>query len=346
MKKKACMQTVADEIGCTRMTVSLALRNDPVIPEQTRTRIRDMANKLGYRPNPLVSALMAQRAGRRGDGTGTVMGMLVYSRQARWWENNRYFGPMVHGFEKRAFELGYRTEAFMAASPDLPPKRLHKILTARNIRALMVLPMPPENKRAELPWEHYVAATMGTSLEYPQMDRVTGDSFKDTWTALEKIQTLGYERPGFVVPEETSFRNAHHYLAAFLAFQKITPRMAGVPPLITKQQKDAKLISTWVKKHRPDVIVGPNDLRDVLALLKLKCPEEIGLISLTDGNEATGLSGINDNTAIVGIRAAELLAAQLYRNAFGLPAHPSKLLVPGDWIEGKTTRHRQKTTRQ
>ena len=52
------MQDVADAAQVHRTTVSLALRRDPRIPTATRERVERHAAKLGYRANPLVSALM------------------------------------------------------------------------------------------------------------------------------------------------------------------------------------------------------------------------------------------------------------------------------------------------
>ena len=54
------MLAVAERAGFSRATVSRALRNHPGIPEATRQRVVDAAAALGYRPNPLVAALMAQ----------------------------------------------------------------------------------------------------------------------------------------------------------------------------------------------------------------------------------------------------------------------------------------------
>ena len=52
------MQQVAVHAGVSRSAVSLALQHHPSIPASTRERIRAAAQELGYRPNPLVTALM------------------------------------------------------------------------------------------------------------------------------------------------------------------------------------------------------------------------------------------------------------------------------------------------
>ena len=65
MTPKPIMEDVARAVGYSRATVSLALRGDASIPEKTRQRIAKVAEKLGYRTNPLVSALMSLQRQRR-----------------------------------------------------------------------------------------------------------------------------------------------------------------------------------------------------------------------------------------------------------------------------------------
>ena len=50
------------------MTVSLALRRAPRISAATRERVLAAAERLGYRRNPLVAALMADLRGKKARG--------------------------------------------------------------------------------------------------------------------------------------------------------------------------------------------------------------------------------------------------------------------------------------
>lgn len=66
------MQDVATAAGVDRTTVSLALRNHPRISLATRKRVQQVADELGYRTHPLVSALMTYRANRENPTGGGV----------------------------------------------------------------------------------------------------------------------------------------------------------------------------------------------------------------------------------------------------------------------------------
>src|SRR5947209_15920972 len=64
--RQITLRDIAAKAGVSVMTVSRALRNHPNLASDTRARILQLADRLGYRPNPMVSALMRYRgAGRR-----------------------------------------------------------------------------------------------------------------------------------------------------------------------------------------------------------------------------------------------------------------------------------------
>ena len=60
-KPRVLMKDVAKEAGVHQTTVSLALRNHPSLPKSTRDRIQELAHSMGYRPDPAISAIAAQR---------------------------------------------------------------------------------------------------------------------------------------------------------------------------------------------------------------------------------------------------------------------------------------------
>ncbi|MBM3866623.1 MAG: LacI family DNA-binding transcriptional regulator [Verrucomicrobia bacterium] len=60
---------IAQAAGLSQATVSLALRRHPGLPATTIDRVHAAAASLGYRPDPLISALMSQRQARKPGGT-------------------------------------------------------------------------------------------------------------------------------------------------------------------------------------------------------------------------------------------------------------------------------------
>ena len=58
-ERRPNMQQIGEAAGVSKSAVSLALRNDPRIPESTRQRIQTIAREMGYRRNPVVDSLLS-----------------------------------------------------------------------------------------------------------------------------------------------------------------------------------------------------------------------------------------------------------------------------------------------
>ena len=63
MKRRITLKDIALKAEVTVACVSLALRDSPQIASATKVRIRDLAEKLGYRPAPRSLHWLAQCAG-------------------------------------------------------------------------------------------------------------------------------------------------------------------------------------------------------------------------------------------------------------------------------------------
>ena len=131
------MAEIAQSLGVAPSTVSRALRNDPRISVELRKRVRTVADELGYQPNPLVSALMANRRRRGSGGAMDVIALVTnYGGKKDWrtkdvclWE---------YEFGVRASELGFRIEIFALADYRGEMAILQATLRARMIRGVLL----------------------------------------------------------------------------------------------------------------------------------------------------------------------------------------------------------------
>ena len=102
------MKEVAREAGVHQTTVSLALRDHHSLPAATRARIRAVADRLGYRPNPLVSALMSVRRRGRASREGSTLAFLTAYPTRDGWRRSANYQYLFEATSARARELGYR----------------------------------------------------------------------------------------------------------------------------------------------------------------------------------------------------------------------------------------------
>lgn len=332
------MQMIADRANVSRMAVSLALRNSPKISAATRKRIHDIAEELGYRPNPLVSALMTQLRDVRRAPQQTTLAYLTAHPTADGWRRPGPFVEFFEGAKSRAEALGYTLEEWWAAQPGMSLQRLSEILYNRNIHGLLVAPLPAGGGTLEVDWTRFAAATIGFSLAEPQIPRASNDQYQSITVALQELTRLGYRRIGLAITDDEDMRVQRKWSAGFLVYQQDIPAKQRVPSLRSAGSFPAAFVE-WFRKHEPDAILSQEpQCIEYLSRLGCEVPRDCGFahLALTDGD--TRLAGIHQNGRIVGASMIDLVDGQLRRNERGVPSASKIVLVQGRWVPGPTVR--------
>lgn len=332
------MQMIADKAGVSRMAVSLALRNSPKISPATRKRIREIAEELGYRPNPLVSALMTQLRDVRRVPRPTTLAYLTTYPTADGWRRPGPFVEFFEGAKVRAEALGYTLEEWWAAQPGMSEQRLSDILFNRNIHGLLVAPLPPGSSALHLEWTKFAAATIGFSLVEPAIPRASNDQYQSITVALQELSALGYKRIGLAITDEEDVRVQRKWSAGFLVHQQSLPAKQRVPSL-RSDSSFASAFTEWFRKNEPDAILSQEPrCIEYLGRLGIQVPRDVGFAHLALTDSDTGLAGIHQNGRLVGASMIDLVDAQLRRNERGVPSVPKTVLVQGRWVPGPTVR--------
>lgn len=79
-KRQPTLKSIAERCGVTANTVSLALRDSPLVVETTKARIRQAAREMGYVPNVLAGSLRSGRSNTVAILVGDVSNLLFAQR--------------------------------------------------------------------------------------------------------------------------------------------------------------------------------------------------------------------------------------------------------------------------
>ncbi len=328
------MQDVAKAAGVARSTVSLALRNDRSIPPSTRSRIFDAAEKLGYKTNPLVSALMTSLHARRTKQRHLVLAYVTTDPEFAPWRSYRMFIELQQGASARAEELGFKLEEFALRSPDMTPKRFAQMLQARGILGLLIAPLPLGEHTIDFDFADFAVVGIDMSVGEPPIERVSNDHFQAALLAVRECQALGYRRIGFVVSQQLSERLDQRWISACHLAQAEMPRSQRVKPLMPASTDDIiPAIPEWYKKEKPDVVImselDPNG--------HYPLPPEVGMVSLSLEEQSLGqVAGIYQDNRRQGEIAIEHLVARLERAEFNTDDRGRLHLLAGKWFAGPT----------
>jgi DNA-binding LacI/PurR family transcriptional regulator len=333
MSSKPTVRTIARLAGISSTAVSMALRSHPKISAATRARVRQIAEKLNYRPDPEVSKLMHHlRSRRKANFQSTLCAITTIPKESK----SAYVSEMIQRAQQRADSLGYSLSVMHIDDEDVTRSDLQRVLRSRGIEGLLLLPVrtPREFDRL-LDWREFSVVSTSYSMLSPHFHRVVPHQFSNMMTLCRRLKELRYQRLGFVLRVEHDVR-VHHSFSAAVAWQNTFGGTEFVQPLIYSGDQPADLTG-WFERERPDVIVpaGIEDEGTLPKRLGLRVPGAVGFASTSvDTSQVARFAGIQERPGEIGARAIELLASMVQRGEKGIPEAPTVTMVEGLWVEG------------
>jgi len=337
MNHRVTMADVAREAGVHQTTVSLALRNDPRLPPATRERIAALAKALGYRPNPMVSALISERRRTRKGQQGSVLAFLTSAKERDQWRISPTYAALYQQMEVHAHDLGYRLEEFWLREPGMTPARLRSILLHRGIRGIIICPLAGLENRIDFDFSDFAAIALGYTLRSPELDHVSTDYSANIGLAIEQLLSGGYRRILFATTTKVDHRVNHFSLGRYLAERCRRPRRLLAPLMF----EEGAGLGRRLLDRRPEAIIVPTGhefyrVGELLEKTGIRVPEEIAIANLDrrkEGQESGTIRRLDEEAHA----AIALLTSRVERARFGLPAFAQSILIPGRWVEGSST---------
>jgi LacI family transcriptional regulator len=351
MNRRVTQADVAKAAGVHSTTVSLALRNHPSLPIETRKRIQALAEKIGYRPDPDLRSLMSYRRSMAGGHKRTsTLAYITYWRTRMGWKEAPAHAQFYEGASRRAPQLGYQLEHFWLGEPGLSDQRLSDILINRGITGAIVASFwPGFDRPLRLDWNKVSAVKIDFFPQTPELHNITNDQSAIIRLAMRRTMAAGYRRIGFVLPQRFDEFVNLAWSGGFLAEQqKLSPEdripiLAYPTPtdLPATPNKDSlvprEIFARWYEAHRPEVLISWSPyLLTRLEELKISIPRDVAYVDVfleqTDGSTA----GVRQNCRRVGERAVEIIAEQIEHHLMGVPEFPTATLIEGTWFDGAT----------
>lgn len=347
------MADIARQAGVHTTTVSLALRNHPSLPASTRERLRTLAEKMGYRPDPAMRALISYRQGKQRRRVQSRLAYLTHWNSRWGWKEAVGHDQFHQGASTRADQLGYELEHFWLGEAGMTHKRLGDILAARGISGVIVASHVEEN---DIPlgfdWSKFCAVKIDFFPVATELHNVTNDQRAIMHLAVQRALAAGYRRIGAVIPSWWDRGARLAWSAGFLASQQFLPPADRIPLLDYPEKHAARLhgnahsvqkfdpspVARWLERHRPEVLISYLPfVKAALDQLGVSVPRDLAYVDvfLEPGTDPR-VAGVRQNCIRVGELAMEILAGQLQQNVFGLPPMPTTTMVEGTWRDGES----------
>lgn len=295
------------------MTVSRVLRATGAVAPQTAKQVAIAIERLGYRPDPVLSALAAYRCGDAGKPHGNTLAFLDC-------DGTSYSQTVLHGVRDEAGLLGYSVESFRLAPQRSMQQTLSRILFHRGVRGLLFGPSNHAWKFDGWKWEEFAAVSLNALDHDPPMHAVAMDYFSGAIHGASILARQGCKRIGLVIDPKLEARTGHRWLGGYMASSGAKRRIYP-----DGNFRHARLCA-WVRAEKIDGILTIHP--EVVRALRER------VIRFAFLNEVPNSSGIQYpvfDPRTIGMEGVRLIHHLLLRRELGIPSNRKMVSVQGLW---------------
>jgi DNA-binding LacI/PurR family transcriptional regulator len=322
MSKPVRISDVAKAAGVSITTVSHALNDKGRLTDETRRRVRAVAEQLGYQPSALARGLAG---GRTGMLAATVSFVEDMSLAVADFD---YFMQVMNGATSAALECGFSLTL-------VPPDSREQIERLPLDGAIVIDPVPGDEIVDRLDRRGIPVVTTGRRPDGPdETCWVDNDHLAGTRAMLEHLLDEGARRLALLtVPVRSSY--TIDALAAFEAVcgeRGMEPIVATITDSISEGGAYAAASRLLESDRPPDAIYATLDRLALGALLAaeakgVRVPEDLRIAGCTDSDASRtarpALTALSLNPERIGREAVDLLVTLIEDQA---PVEPHRIV--------------------
>lgn len=199
-RSRVTLQLIADRLAVSTATVSLALRDSPLVAEATRIRVRELARDMGYRYNRGAAALRTDRTNIVGVGFHDI--------------TNPYFAELLSAIEQTTTAQG-RSVLLGTYGEDLErQQRVLDTLAEYRPDGMILCPAAGSTLESLRPLIDAGIPIVQLSRELTglELDFVGSDDRHGTLQAMDHLIGLGHRRIAFICASEEISTGRNRYL--------------------------------------------------------------------------------------------------------------------------------------
>jgi DNA-binding LacI/PurR family transcriptional regulator len=329
MRRKVGIRDVAEKAGVSITTVSHALNGKGRINPDTRRRVQEVAERLGYRPNALARNLAGGRTG--------LIGLAVAQTLDRRFavSDFAYYAQLMSAATVAAFDSGYAL-VLTSGAEEAAWSRL--LLDG----AIVVDPVQDDPLCAELRRRHVPLVTTGRVPGGREGFWVDNDHMAGTRAILDHLAARGAQRIALLAsPPVTSYAiDARDSYESWCAERGQRPRVAIAREDLTEGSGFEATVRLLRDPTPPDAVYATLDRLALGALLAaqaqgMSVPRQLLVAGCTDSDAGRSarpsLTALALNPEQIG-REAVAMVATLIEGGHPPEPHvyvPSKILARG-----------------
>lgn len=268
--KKVTSMHIAEICGVSRGTVDRALNNRPEINQETKEKIRRVAQQLGYRPNHLAKSLV----------TGQTMniGLVLFD------VNNRIFAQLVQVVEAEARARGYLVSLLLTHANPADELECVDYLVERHTDGLIILPANNQERLASVMGHTNIPIVAFGNMLSKDYPFVWIDDYQAMQDLVQYVLSKGYTRLIYLSPTIALANEVNIFaqMRRYMGFLDVCKRHPQVAIHVVQHKFYHEEIEGLIRSKEKVAILCASDIYalDLLRYLSDKgvaIPEDVGL---------------------------------------------------------------------
>lgn len=329
------LKRLAEELNLSVSTVSRALRDSHEIGQETKDRVKALAVKLGFQPNPHASSLRQSKS--------KTIAVVIPEIE------NNFFSQVMNGVEGVAQKKGYHVLIYLTHEDHTREKDILQLLRNGRVDGLMI-----SVSNTTTSFEHLQAYIDSSTplvffdrvCESMEVPRITTDDTEAAFKATEHLLRSGCKKIAFLSMSgnlSISIRRKLGYKRALemygLADRELTVECT------TNDEENRKIIGDFLEKEKnvDGIFAAVEKLAvntyQVCHILNINIPRDIKVISFSNLAAAAlfdpPLSAIVQPAYEIGKEATAILFKIIEKKML-LPTE-KKITIPSHIVERRST---------
>ncbi len=311
-KAHITIKDIARKLDLSASTVSRALRDHPDIKEETKKRVRALAEELDYQPDSIAQSLKNRRT--------NMIGVIVPEIR------HEFFSGVISGIEDVAYKLGYAI-IVSQSNENYERERINVNALISNRVAGLLISISQSTRSSDhfrlLERQGIPFVFFDRVCEDIDASKVVVDDYDGAMQAVGHLIERGYRKIAHLAgPSHLSITQQRlaGYLSALNKHNISPDERLIVYGGLNEEDGYTGFESLWAANRQPDAVFAVNDPVAIGAFskikeLKLRIPQDVALIGFSD-NPITALvdppiSTVSQPVFQLGQTAAEILIKQI-----------------------------------
>lgn len=307
---KVTIKDIAKEADVSITTVSRVLNDKPDVSLDTRRKIEQVIERLGYNPNTIARGLVTKR-------TYTI-GLIIPDI------SNPFFPEVAHGIESKARELGYSVVFYNTDNDKKAEKQAIEVLKGKRVDGI-ILSLSLENNQElhKLAQEYFPVVELDRKVPDSSFPTVTIDNEEAAFEATEHLINLGHTRLAHITGDlgtQTGLDRLSGFKKALNKYGLKIEKEYITEGNYSREAGYVGMKNLLKLRKVPTGVFAGNDLMAIGAYQAvfekgLRIPEDISIIGVDDIEVASivrpGLTTMRFPKHELGQKAAEILIREI-----------------------------------